>query len=214
MKSQDVITYNQLFLKNVTDVNVAKYFYDENYLTILKLLRNGPATIDDMDEAYKQSNNPKSNKTLYRYIKTLEEDGLIVEAGKRIITDDNNKNRSVTIYMRTAKVFMDFTHLTDSKIISDTRNKQYNTMKLILEKAIEDKEIIIEKFSKFIVNIYSKGLNQLEEITEKHKINLLELLGDCEFFEISNFIDDIVWLILLVSSDIKSDLLDCFEDKA
>ena len=100
MEVQDVITYNQKIVSYIKDKDIAQYFYDKDYGLLLQFLRSGPKTIKEIENAYSSAENEKSDKTIYRYIKDLTEHGLVVEAGKRIYTDEQNKNKTSTIFMR------------------------------------------------------------------------------------------------------------------
>lgn len=80
-----------------------------NYYPIVKVLRKGPMTVRDLEKAYQEeaekteSHEPKSDKTIYRYLKTLEKAGLVTHAGQRM---NIGKTVTETLFSRTAKVFL------------------------------------------------------------------------------------------------------------
>ncbi len=206
MRVQDVITYNQRVTKRIKDKEVSKYFYDKDYGLLLTFLRTGPKTIKEIEEAYAAEGNEKSDKTLYRYIRTLEEVGLAVEAGKRIFTDEDNRNKSVSIFMRTANVFFDDTE--DKVKTKASKRKIYQAYKLLLDQVDENKSFTKE----CIENIMGK-LTQGEELAIEFIQNsdekVFDLLQGQDFTEINQFIQNIAWLIMIYKNDIKEILKSC-----
>lgn len=107
----DAITYSQPLMKEIADDNAKKAFSDPNLSQILRILRdnNNPMTVDELEEYFKAIDQPKSSKTIYRYLKRLEDTELIVQAGKRVYSRDEKKVRTKTLYMRSAKLFFPIT---------------------------------------------------------------------------------------------------------
>ena len=103
----DAITYSQPLMKEISDDNAKKAFLDPNLSQILLILRdsNEPMTVDELEEKFKAIEQKKSSKTIYRYLKTLEDAELVVQAGKRVYSADMKKLRTKTLYMRAAKLF-------------------------------------------------------------------------------------------------------------
>lgn len=103
----DAITYSQPLMKEISDDNAKKAFLDPNLSQILVILRytNKPMTVDELEESFKAIGQEKSSKTIYRYLKKLEDAELVVQAGKRVFSKDVKKLRTKTLYMRAAKLF-------------------------------------------------------------------------------------------------------------
>lgn len=206
MRVQDVITYNQKVTQRIKDKEVSKYFYDKDYGLLLTFLRTGPKTIKEIEEAYKAEGNEKSDKTLYRYIRTLEEVGLAVEAGKRIFTDEENRNKSVSIFMRTAKVFFDDTQ--DKATTKAAQKKLYQAYKILLDQVDENKSFTNE----CIENIMDKvvqGEKAALEFIQNSEEKVFELLEGKDFTEVNQFISNIAWLITIYNEDLKELLKSC-----
>lgn len=206
MRVQDVITYNQRITKKIVDKEVAKYFYDKDYGLLLMFLRTGPKTIKEIEEAYAAEGNEKSDKTLYRYIRTLEEVGLAVEAGKRIFTDEENRNKSVSIFMRTAKVFYDETM--DKATTKASKKKVYQAYKILLDQVDEEKSFTKECIEDIMTKL-SKAEERAIEFIQNSDEKVFELLEGQDFTEINQFIQNIAWLIMIYKSDIKERLKSC-----
>ncbi len=82
---QDVITYAQQGVKVLEDEEVIKKLFDKNMEPIIIVLREGPLTIKELVEKYNEiAEENKSEMTIYRYVKDLDQDGIVTEVGKRI----------------------------------------------------------------------------------------------------------------------------------
>jgi hypothetical protein len=108
-KQHDVITYKPGAVKIVRDVEIAKTLHDPLYFPIIKALRKGPMTVRELEEAYKVfaedsgTQEPKSDKTIYRYLKVLQDADLVVPAGQRVVI---GKTATETLFARTARAFL------------------------------------------------------------------------------------------------------------
>lgn len=105
---RDVLTYKPVLIKIIRDEETVKILKDANYYLLIKILRKGPMTVRELTEAYgkeaikSESYEPKSDKTIYRYLKTLEKADLVVPAGQRVVI---GKTATETLFSRTARVF-------------------------------------------------------------------------------------------------------------
>ena len=107
MESQDVVTYRQKVIRVITDEETGNNFQDENLMLVLKFLRKGPMTIQDLEAAFRTAGYEKSEKTIYRYLHKLVQAGLVAKAGKRITSIQEDNLTSQTLYSRSAKVFFE-----------------------------------------------------------------------------------------------------------
>jgi len=207
---RDVITYNQRIVMKITDKEIALYFHDKDYGILLKFLRSGPKTIKEIESAYLEEGNEKSDKTIYRYIKTLDELGLIVEAGKRIYTDENNKNKTVTLYMRTAKVFLDRAiEMTSEKLQDEKMSRIFKAYKILLDNLEEDKNFTIDCLKDIYDLVYNEGQDYASQIIEKAGDEVFELLEDLDFSGVNDFLLSLSWLIMIYKKDFNKKLDDC-----
>ncbi|MHA2405569.1 MAG: hypothetical protein ACXACH_02305 [Candidatus Hermodarchaeia archaeon] len=108
---QDIITYQTPPVKIIDDADVIALFYIPNYYVIIIALRQRPMTVRDLEQAFKDRAakyggiEPKSAKSIYRYLKTLEEAGLVVPAGQRVVP---GKMVNETLFARTGQIFLLF----------------------------------------------------------------------------------------------------------
>ena len=107
-KYQDIIEYKPVILKVLSDEKTLKILENPNCGMMLPILRKGPMTVQEITKAFnKMADNSdsierRSDKSIYRYLKDLEEVGVVATAGQRVIM---GKTASEKLYMRTARVF-------------------------------------------------------------------------------------------------------------
>ena len=106
---KDVITYEPVGLKIIDDEKGLQVLKDPNLFPIVAILRQKPMTVKEIEIAYSEeakkydTHEPKSDKTIYRYLKTLEEAGLVRPAGQRVVI---GKTATETLFSRTAHIFL------------------------------------------------------------------------------------------------------------
>lgn len=100
---QRIITYHPKFIKIIEDDKILEILKDENHYPILKILKKQPMTVKELEIEYeKVTGKKKSDKTIYRYLKNLEDVGLVMGAGQLVTP---GKTATETIYSRTAMGF-------------------------------------------------------------------------------------------------------------
>ncbi|MFX1476186.1 MAG: winged helix-turn-helix domain-containing protein, partial [Promethearchaeota archaeon] len=106
---QDVLTFHSKPVKIIRDEKLAKLLKEQAYYLIVKVLRKGPMTVREIEKAYRKEAlscegcEPKSDKTIYRYLKVLEDADLVVPAGQRVVI---GKTATETLFARTARIFL------------------------------------------------------------------------------------------------------------
>ena len=184
MESQQVnrvITFKPKFIEFIRDPEIIEILRDKNHFPILKLLKKSPMTVRELEEGYEEeTGKKKSNKTIYRYLKTLEEAQLVRPAGNQVIT---GKTATETIYARTALAFY----------MKDDGEKWWNSessLSLVenvgkMLGPIFSGSCDVEKLRKLMKEFSMKGEEQLEFIAEKIGDDLAKAFIDKEFDEIT-----------------------------
>jgi hypothetical protein len=105
---EDIIRFKPKPIMVISDDTANQLLWDLGPSTVSRVLRQGPMTLREIQAAYnslaeEQDNlEPKSDTTIYRYVKALESAGLVAQAGRRV---QEGKVASEILYSRTAKVF-------------------------------------------------------------------------------------------------------------
>lgn len=106
---RDVITFKPAPVKIIKEKKTISIIFNPKYWTMLIVLRQRPMTVRDLEKAYREAAEkeeglePKSDKTIYRYLKVLEKAGLITPAGQRLVI---GKAVTEKLFSRTADFFL------------------------------------------------------------------------------------------------------------
>ncbi len=106
---RDVVTFKPVPVQIVKDKSAIRLIFNPKYWTMLIVLRQRPMTVRDLEKAYREAAendagiDPKSDKTIYRYLKVLEKAGLIIPAGQRLVI---GKAVTEKLFSRTADFFL------------------------------------------------------------------------------------------------------------
>lgn len=123
LEFQDIVTFEQKGVEVIKDKKLRDIFYDEGYAPVLWALRDQPLTVKEILEKYNQYvalnvakmelsakdkkektvATQRSEKTIYRYLKDLENLGLIAKAGQRVVI---GKTATENLFCRTARIFL------------------------------------------------------------------------------------------------------------
>jgi repressor of nif and glnA expression len=100
---REIITFQPVSMKIITDPNVTKLLYDENHTPVIIILKHGPMTAEEIQQEYnKMVGKEKSMNTIYYYIKNLEKAGLVIKSGQRMV---EGRKATKKLYSRTANNF-------------------------------------------------------------------------------------------------------------
>lgn len=210
MVSQEVITYKQVPVKMISDIETLELFQDENLMYVVKFLRNGPMSISDLEKAFKDIGEEKSDKTIYRYLHKLIKAKLVAKAGKRVSSLKEDDLISETIYLRTAKAFITVNPVDTRECTDGPECPVWEVSRLLIGQ-IYGKEGDPKKFSKVV--------NEFDRIKDEMVINLfkkadeetLDKIAALDWGGINHILQFVGWLALSTKKDIGADIRSCFE---
>ena len=205
MSSQDVITYKPAKLIFIKDEKKNQLFHDENLNYVLKFLRKGAMTIHDLSDNFKQIDEEKSDKSIYRYLHKLIQAKLVAKAGKRITTKNESDLISETLYMRTSNAFILKVPLA-SKEKEDFHSPIFDSMFLLLKQQYSNKKVGKKAFKKFFDKIDSERDQYIMDLYEQADEETMNKLGDLEGKNILFALDYASWMAILFKYDIKAEL--------
>ncbi|MHA1222469.1 MAG: hypothetical protein ACTSSG_04260 [Candidatus Heimdallarchaeaceae archaeon] len=220
MEYQNVITIKQRAIKSIHLSGDESFFRDKNYQFLRqKLNEKGPMTIKEIMEEFKKEGNPKSEKTIYRYLGKLKNSEIVIPVGKKILLDENQNIRSETLYGTSAKFFLIgaenylFSNTNDKDILL-AKEVTINFVSHVLRNLSKDKKINKECFSKFIAKVTRKANQILVENMESSSDEMLEYVMKSPLKpEVGRTIMDLIlWLgLILQEKDIHKDFEQCLE---
>ncbi len=213
-ESQDVLTFKPAPVKIVQNSCGIELLGDPNYYLVVKVLREGPMTVREIEKAYNKaaakSDNyePKSDKTIYRYLKNLEIGGLVVPAGKRVVFD---KTATETLFSRTARIFL--TQDEPSSWWKSDKGRQFaQQMARVLKPLHGNKEPSIKCLTNFFIQFEKAKEAEIARLVAEGDEESLEHLTSGEWKDAVKAIDSLkIISILLSRPDLVEDLRKCFE---
>ena len=209
-------TFKQLRNESVIDIPRRTYapnVFDDEDTKNPKIKATVKAQIDkqikEFEKEYnKIENYPKSDKTLYRYLKTLQDANLVKTAGQRVIL---GKTATEKLFSRTAYAF----HLVNEQIDfwqTSDGIKLTKTLGTILQPLIPNKKVNIEKLGQFIEKLSSERINMLEQMFSSSDPSLLEGISNYNWQRFTLFYNlGGLFGLLLTDPNKVTDLTKCFE---
>lgn len=211
VKVQDVKTYDQKLFLIIDKKERSAILQDNNYRILIDSIRYKPRTVEEILEHYEDNSNPKSLMTVYRYLRKLIKEDLVVEAGKRILTFEDNRNKTLTLFSSSAKIFYDNTYDQLSDEISEVRKRECEVYSKMFEILTDGKESDMECINQIINSIYDNGLKTMTEIMAKYEKDLNKYLGDFGIMMTNTLIVHIGWMTAILNDDIRGKLLKCLK---
>lgn len=204
-----IISFKPIFMKFIKDEKTLKLVKDKNHFPILKLLKKEPMTVKELEEEYELlTEKKKSNKTIYRYLKTLEEAGLVVPAGNLVTT---GKTATETIYARTA---MGFYMKGSDHCFWDTEkaDRIVENVGFLLEPLFEGKKADMKKLAIIMENQSDCSEMGLEDLVKEVEDKNIHTMQDCDLDEI-NIILKFTGLFagLIKNPNIVEELKSCYK---
>ncbi|NHJ31354.1 MAG: hypothetical protein FK732_00685 [Asgard group archaeon] len=208
--SQDVITFNQQTAIDLTEKQAEILHSDENLYYIVKFLRVGPRTVKELEKDFTHKGMKKSDKSIYRYLKTLIEQGLVAKAGKRITSKGAGELQSETIYIRTAKIFLTANL---KKKLSSLEDKDvdlfYDTIYSLLAGKFKEKIKSDKGVDKLIQTLETKKQELVKDIFGNASEESMEKISNLDWGLIDYLIEYIGWLALSIEYDVIKEIEDC-----
>ncbi|MFX1283172.1 MAG: hypothetical protein ACFFB5_05930 [Promethearchaeota archaeon] len=216
---KDAITFSQPLMKEITDNDSIKLFKDKNLSSVIEFLRThkGPMTVTELENAFKNTGKKKSDKTIYRYLKTLEEANLVIQAGKRVFKTDKKKLKTQTLYMRTAKIFFPIMDLEEKEELSEEEQQQEEKMieaiGISIGKYMNVKLISTDCLKEFLKKFYREGASLPRTIIQNASDEITDLLTDLDWKFIESAVKTINFLVILSDkTNWQIELANCFHD--
>lgn len=213
---KDVITYDPVGLKIIGDEKGVQTLKDPNLYPIVAILRKKPMTVKEIEIAYSEeakkynTHEPKSDKTIYRYLKTLEAAGLVIPAGQRVVI---GKTATETLFSRTAHIFL--TRVEESKWWESKDGREF------VEKIggpvgynLGDYEPSIECLTKLMARLDNAKQAELANIASTEDKQLLSQLSGKDWHHINKLLYYIgTFSVFLKHPEYLDELRRCFKKR-
>lgn len=211
---QDAITQKQAFVLEITDDKALSLFKDKNLMQILTFLRSTTyMTLNDIEEEFRNEGKEKSDKTIYRYLKRLEEAKLVKIAGKRVSDKKNKKITTKTLYMRTAKIFFPKKRKKEDCSEKTNDSDYFEALEILLSKRLKVKI----KTQNNLKSVVYKLMNNLSDFGTETVKNADEktatLISSLNWESINSLLETVGLIALLTEeeTDWRQEILNCFD---
>lgn len=214
---KDAITYSQPLMKEVTDKDIINLFKDKNLSSVIEFLRThkGPMTVTELEDAFKNIGKKKSDKTIYRYLKDLEEADLVIQAGKRVYKTNKKKLKTQTLYMRAAKIFFPIVSFEEelSEEEQQQEEKMIEAIGISIGKYMNVKLKSTDCLKEFLKKFYCEGASLPRIILQNAQDEITDLLTGLDWKFIESTVKTINLLTILNDkTDWKKELVNCFHE--
>ena len=209
MTSQEVITYKQKPVRIIRDEETLEYFKDENLMYVIKFLKDGPMSIQDLEKAFKRIGEEKSDKTIYRYLHKLIQGKLVAKAGKRVTSVKEDDLVSETIYLRTAKAFITVMPIDIRECKGGEECPVWEVTRLLLGQLLGSKGDK-KKFADFATSIDRDKDDLVINLFENADEETLDKIADLDWQGINHVLQFAGWLAICTKKDILKELKECF----
>jgi Mn-dependent DtxR family transcriptional regulator len=212
---KDAITYVQPIIQEIDDPETIDVLENPNYMSVLSILRSGAQTVSEIREALVEEKLEKSTKTVYRYLKKLEDKKLVVQSGKRVYLTPDKKHKTQTLFMRSAKIFFPIKGWNEKGL-----KKEHHEMHEVLGRILEKKLKISLSSPDCLRKVLSKLFERETELTQELILaaeqemgkELSELMNKLEWKQIEILLSFLGTVnIILESEEWQAQLRYCFE---
>lgn len=214
MSKQDVLTYTPPAVKVIREEDdfeevirnektgkdeiikrkVVELINDKKLIPIIEVLKTGPKTIKEIMKEYNlQVKKPKKEMTIYRYVKFLEQGGLVVQAGRRV---EMERTATEILYSRTGKIFYNV-DLSKEYWESERSKRIIEMMSGVLTLYPKFEISSNDCLRDLITQIYSKINIEVAEVLKESSEKLPDLFVDKTYSEISKMTNILQIFILL-----------------
>jgi len=205
LTSQEVITYRQKPVKIIRDNKTLEFFRDENLMYVIKFLKNGPMSIQDLENAFTNIGVEKSDKTIYRYLHKLIQAKLVAKAGKRVSSVKEDDLVSETIYLRTAKAFITVQPIDLRECKGSADCPVWEVTRILIGQLIGNSGDA-EKFAEFASSVDREKDEIVIKLFESADEDTLDKIADLDWQGINHVLQFAGWLALSTKMDIGKEL--------
>ena len=161
------------------------------------------------EEAKKSSNiDSKSEKTIYRYLKVLEELGMIIAAGQRLIM---GKTATEKLYMRTARMYERRYKYIDW--LGQEGNEWASRFSTLVSSifSTEKKQPSAKYIQEFFANWTKVKKTELEKMATLAPDDVVEIITGCDLRDLSEIVARVyIFGTFMNQPDLLKQLRSCF----
>ncbi|MBK5113804.1 MAG: hypothetical protein KGD59_07825 [Candidatus Heimdallarchaeota archaeon] len=211
MAFRDIITNQQKVVQVFTGEEIEELLTEKNHRQVLHFLFKGPLTVEELEIAFEQSGNDKSDKSIYRYLGKLKRAGLVIEAGKRIFTDQTNQIKTQTLFARVAKIIFAPVRFYEQQETIERRSLEL-VNEILKERLAISGSADLDCLKGKMDVIYKQRNQTMKEFFENVDSDRIHnLIQDFEIHELYPVLDFTGWILLFEKHpEIFKELVKCY----
>ncbi len=159
-----------------------KAYSDPNLSKIIRILRSGPATIKEIASSYNKTNiPPKSEISIYNYVRKLEDVGLVINAGRRT---PRFSTATENLYANVALVMFPMVLIERKYWESEESKKLIEIVRKLISFHTNKDDSSHNDLKELLLKIYSLTSLELSSFFDKNKRKINEIFKDSSTEEI------------------------------
>jgi DNA-binding transcriptional ArsR family regulator len=210
-----MVNYEMKPILIVYDEKTNALLWELSNAKIVQVLRQGPMTLREIASEYNEhaknneSLDQKSETTIYRYVKALEEAGLVTQAGRRVYM---GKTTTEILYARTARVFQNKA-LPLAYWNSSRGRTLFKRIYSAIEKIYPDHKPMKKCLSDYIYSFEEAQEKEVEKILQSLDDDVIELITAGDWWEIEQVVKFIgIFGLVLNQPSMFDNLEKCFKE--
>ncbi len=211
---QDVLTYKPKHVQVLVDEKQIQLIRDPQYNIIVRVLREGPMTVQEITEKYNKiiqkactidgkleeillEKKQRSEKSIYRYLKDLQKVGLLTVAGQRVIIGQTATQK---LWSRTAKIFIFKTH--SYRWWESEEGKSFaEKISKMLALLFPQYGLDCEKMHQTLIELNRLAEDEVENLFIEHPEEMDNIIGSCSVEDMNSILKELHTLILLFEKE-------------
>ncbi len=209
MSLGDYITVEQKPLMLIEGKKQLKAYNDPKLAILLETLRKGPMTVREITYEYnRRIPKPKSEITIYNYIKTLEDADLVILAGQRI---SYGSTSATQLFSRKAQLMFPMVLMTDKYWETEESKELLDASRSLVSFHTGEDSPSSSDLKALLQNIYSVSSLKLKEFVTSYGDSLKTILADSSQEEVRETVNLFsLVMILLEPEKYANELKKCF----
>lgn len=185
-KIEDLITVHSKPLFIIQNRKQLKAYSDSILSKIIRILRSGPATIKEIASSYNKTNiPPKSEISIYNYVRKLEDVGLVINAGRRT---PRFSTATENLYANVALVMIPMALIERKYWETGESKKLIEIARKLISFHTQKDDPSHSDLKELLLKVYSTKSLELSSFFDKNKRKINEIFKDSSTEEIGRVV--------------------------
>ncbi len=209
MSREDYITKETEPFMIIEEKKQLKAYNDPKFSIILDILRKGPMPIRDITFEYNNRiDKPKTEITVYNYLKSLQDVNLVIIAGQRLV---RGSTATTQLFARRAQLMFPMTLITDGYWETENSQELIETTRHLMSFYTGDSPAEADELKVLLKNIYSIPSIKLKDYVTNYSDSLRTIFSDSTQEEVREVVNLFSLVMILLESEVyEKELKKCY----